>query len=62
MPYFNTTNLAVTIRMIGYMSYSPTSDGIPSRVLENGQTYEVPQSEAEWLVSAELAELVARDR
>ncbi|MEW2528835.1 hypothetical protein [Streptomyces sp. NPDC047071] len=57
MSFFNTDEPTVTVRMTGHMSYGPTNDGIPSRVLENGQTYEVPQSEAEWLLSAELAEL-----
>ncbi|MFE9256193.1 hypothetical protein [Streptomyces sp. NPDC006879] len=58
MSFFNTTEPTVTIRMTGYMSYGPTTDGIPSHLLENGQAYDVPKSEAEWLLSAELAERV----
>ncbi|MEU8543999.1 hypothetical protein AB0C52_29070 [Streptomyces sp. NPDC048717] len=55
---FNTDESTVSLRMAGYMSYGPTTDGIPSHVLRNGETYDVPQSEAEWLLSADLAELV----
>ncbi|WP_185921619.1 hypothetical protein [Streptomyces sp. WAC06614] len=58
MSIFNTTEPTVTVRMTGYMSYGPTSDGSPSHVLENGGVYDVPQGEAAWLVSAELAELI----
>ncbi|MGW4628772.1 hypothetical protein [Streptomyces rubiginosohelvolus] len=57
MSFFNTDEPTVTLRMTGYMSYGPTTNGIPSNVLQNGETYDVPQSEAEWLLSAELAEL-----
>ncbi|MBT2400590.1 hypothetical protein [Streptomyces sp. ISL-100] len=57
MSFFNTTEPTVTVRMTGYMSYGPTNNGIPSHVLENGETYNVPKGEAEWLLSTELAEL-----
>ncbi|MER6047493.1 hypothetical protein ACH4VR_33655 [Streptomyces sp. NPDC020883] len=57
MPFFNTDEQTVTVRMTGHMSYGPTTNGIPSHVLRNGETYDVPQSEAKWLLSAELAEL-----
>ncbi|WP_157877799.1 hypothetical protein [Streptomyces kanamyceticus] len=57
MSYFTTDEPTVTVCMTGRMSYGPTNDGIPSHVLEDGETYAVPQSEAKWLVSADLAEL-----
>ncbi|MFK0289988.1 hypothetical protein ACIQU6_05795 [Streptomyces sp. NPDC090442] len=57
MSFFNADEPTVTVRMTGHMSYGPTTNGIPSHVLQNGKMYDVPQSEAEWLVSAELAEL-----
>ncbi|MEW2191203.1 hypothetical protein [Streptomyces microflavus] len=57
MSFFNTDEPTVNLRMVGCISYGPTKDGIPSHVLENGETYDVPQSEAEWLLSADLAEL-----
>ncbi|MBO0656527.1 hypothetical protein ABZ502_15900 [Streptomyces abikoensis] len=57
MSFFNTDEPTTTVRMTGYMSYGPSNDGVASRVLQNGETYDVPKSEAEWLVSTELAEL-----
>ncbi|MFG2876872.1 hypothetical protein ACGFYU_18075 [Streptomyces sp. NPDC048337] len=58
MSFFNTDEPTVTVRMIGYMSYGPTDGGIPAHVLQNGETYDVPQSEADWLLGADLAERV----
>ncbi|WKK21016.1 hypothetical protein QZH56_11815 [Streptomyces olivoreticuli] len=57
MPFFNTDEPTVSVRMTGYMSYGPSNDGIASHVLRNGETYDVPKGEAEWLVSTDLAEL-----
>ncbi|WP_157849840.1 MULTISPECIES: hypothetical protein [Streptomyces] len=55
MTIFNTGEPTASIRMTGWMGYGPTGNGTPSRTLQNGETYEVPQSEAEWLVGAGLA-------
>lgn len=57
MHFFDTDEPTVSLRMTGSMSYGPTTGGIPSHVLQTGEIYEVPQSEAEWLLAAELAEL-----
>lgn len=56
MSFFNTAEPTATVRMTGYMSYGPTDDQSPTHVLENGQVYDVPRAEADWLVSAGLAE------
>ncbi|MBH1935773.1 hypothetical protein I5Q34_16090 [Streptomyces sp. AV19] len=58
MSFFNTDEPTVAVRMNGYMSYGPCRDGVASHVLQNGETYDVPKSEAEWLISSDLAELV----
>ncbi|WBP87707.1 hypothetical protein [Kitasatospora cathayae] len=55
MTVFNTNEQTASIRMTGWMGYGPTGSGAPSQILQNGETYEVPQSEAEWLVGAGLA-------
>ncbi|WBP89589.1 hypothetical protein [Kitasatospora cathayae] len=55
MTNFNTNEPTTSIRMIGWMGYGPTDNGTPSRTLQNGETYEIPQNEADWLVGAGLA-------
>ncbi|MFJ8437283.1 hypothetical protein ACIQ9P_38930 [Kitasatospora sp. NPDC094019] len=55
MTVSNANEPTVSIRMTGWMGYGPTGGGAPSVVLQNGETYGVPQSEAEWLVGAGLA-------
>ncbi|WP_179888683.1 hypothetical protein [Streptomyces sp. wa1063] len=58
MSFFNTDEPTISVRMTGSISYGPTTNGIPSHALQTGEIYDVPQSEAEWLLAAELAELV----
>lgn len=55
MTISSTSESTASIHMTGWMGYGPFSSGTPSRTLQNGETYEVPQSEAEWLVDAGLA-------
>ncbi|MFD9472130.1 hypothetical protein [Streptomyces goshikiensis] len=59
MTFFNTDEPTVRIRMTGFMSYGPlNADGTLTRVLLNGETYDVPQSETDWLIGSDLAERV----
>lgn len=59
MSFFNADEPTVLIQMTGHMSYGPLNTvGVPARLLLNGETYDVPQSEADWLVGADLAERV----
>ncbi|MFJ3220321.1 hypothetical protein ACIPLC_30925 [Kitasatospora sp. NPDC086801] len=55
MTNFNTNEPTASVRMTGWMGYGPARNGTPSRILQNGEIYEVPQSEVEWLVGAGLA-------
>ncbi|WP_405491050.1 hypothetical protein [Streptomyces sp. NBC_00096] len=58
MFFTNTTERTATIRMKSYMGYGPTKDGVPAYALHNGETYDVPQPEADWLIGTDLAERV----
>jgi hypothetical protein len=58
MSFFNTDEPTVAVRMIGHMSYGPTANGTPAYTLQICETHNIPQSEAGWLISTGLAELV----
>ncbi|MFE6691506.1 hypothetical protein ACFVFQ_34175 [Streptomyces sp. NPDC057743] len=59
MTFFDPNEPTVRIHMTGHMSYGPpNSEGEASRVLLNGEEYDVPQSEANWLTGSGLADRV----